>query len=373
MKKAAKKWPRHWRHGNLAVVVGLLVATASAQSDAPLTQPTPAAEKEVRRALPADPLFDEGTRALEEGLPQVAVYKLRSFLQSHPAPAARRATVPALVRALLAVPDAVAALAVLDAEHPPSVEDAEGVFWRAQVQAALGRWPEALDNYARAAAFSPPPAADLVMRAQFGQGESLLALGRVGEAAAAYKLLFQFPPVAERARLRYAEIALDRWHAKPDSNHLKEAASALLDMPSPAANGGGDSRFLAKQHAYLLGRLRLAQRQPASAEQIFRQSLSQPEGLSERLLVDNYWGWARACLDEDQPDRAQDALENLIDRHPQNFFLAQTFAWLEILHRRSSTPDLSGLRRWADDTTEPGRQAIAQLTLARLEAPRRTQ
>ena len=342
------------------------IATASAQTDTP---PPPAApEKEIRRALPVDPLFDEGTRALDEGLPQVAAYKLRAFLQTRPALAARRAAVLALVRALLAQPDADAALALLDEGDAASTEDAETIFWRAQVLAALGRWTDALAAYARVTTFPSPPAADLLVRARFGEAESLFALGRAGEAAMVYKLLFRFPPVAAHARLRYAEIELDRWHSKPDSGHLKEAASVLSDADPSAHPSAGTSPFFAQQHAYLLGRLRLAQRQPAAAEQIFRQSVAQPEGLSERLLVDDYWGWARACLDEDQPDRAQDALENLVDRHPQNIFLAQTFTWLELLYRRGPAPDLSVLRRWSDDAAEPGREALAQLTLARLEA-----
>ncbi len=229
--------------------------------------------------------------------------------------------------------------------------------------AALGRWTDAAAAYAHVTTLPSPPA-DLLVRARFGEAESLFALGRGGDAATVYKLLFRFPPVAARARLRYAEIELDRWHSKPDSGHLREAASALLD--ADPATGLGPS--FVQQRAYLLGRLRLAQRQPAAAEQIFRQSLAQPEGLSEPLLVDDYWGWARACLDEDQPDRAQDALENLVDHHPQNISLAPTFAWLELLYRRGPTPDLTVLRRWSDDTAEPGREALAQLTLARLEA-----
>ena len=66
---------------------------------------------------PAPPLSAEGTRALDEGLPQVAAYKLRAFLQTDLDPAARRTTVLTLVRALLAEPDAPAALALLDKEY----------------------------------------------------------------------------------------------------------------------------------------------------------------------------------------------------------------------------------------------------------------
>ena len=85
-------------------------------------------------------------------------------------------------------------------------------------------------------------------------------------------------------------------------------------------------------------------------------------------MVDCYWGWAHACLDEDRLDPAQDVLETLVERHPNSAFLASTLAWLEALYRRDATPDFSALSRWADDDTVPGREALAQLSLARLDA-----
>ena len=248
--------------------------------------------------------------------------------------------------------------------NTPPPEDAETVFWRAQTQAALGRWHDALASYTHVAETPPPLSVGVRSRARYGQGEALLALGRSAEAATAFKALAADPLLGERARLRYAEIELDRWHVKADGAQLKEAAAVLLSPPESTGSG----TVLAKERAYLLGRLRLAQRQPALAEGIFKTALAHPEGLSERLMVDNYWGWARACLDEDQLDRAQDALESLVERYPRNAFLAPTFTWLEALYRRDSTPDFSTLRRWSDDNTEPGREALARLSLARLEA-----
>lgn len=311
--------------------------------------------------------YEEGIRALDEGLPQVADYKLRAFLQTQPEPAVRREAVLALVRARLAIPDAPAALAMLDGEYPlpPTLVDADDptlAFWRGQALAASGRWPEALDHYTRAAE-SPAANPTLAAQARFGRGEALLALSangdvpRQNEAAATFKALSDHPVLGPLARLRYAEIALD-------SHHLKEAARALGD-PLP---GGTSNRTLVKEHAYLVGRLRLSQRQPALAQQIFTNALVQPAGLSARLLVDNYWGWARACLDEEQPDRAQSALENLLRRYPRQEFLEASYAWLETLYNRFPNPDLADLiQRWADDDQEPKREAYARLTLAHLE------
>ena len=247
----------------------------------------------------------------------------------------------ALARALLAVPDAPAVLALLDREF--STPDPDAAFWRAQAQAALGHWPEALASYTAAlAAGTATPA-----QARYGQGEAFLALGRPTEAAAAFRDERDDPQLGESARLRFAGIALD-------TGHLKEAAAVLTDAgPGPTARQLRLS--LEKERAQLLGRLRLAQRQPALAAQAFTGALARPEGLSERLLVDCYWGWTQACLDQGNPGSAQDVLENLIDRYPGNPSLAESFAWLESLYAQDRAPDLSVPRRWSADATEPGR------------------
>ena len=318
---------------------------------------------------PAPTLYEAGVRALDEGLPQVAAYKLRAFLQTDSlAPVPRRDAVLALVRALLGVPDATGALSVLDAEYPLTTppaptDDPLITFWRAQTLAALGRWPEALDTYGRVAA-SPAKDATLAAQARFGQGEAFLALDRPVEATEAFRPLRNHPQLGRAARLRYAELALDGHYLNKDANTLLE------EKPTAAGTGG----LLAQEHAYLVGRLRLAQRQPAAARQIFSAALfgpgmtPRPVDLSERLLVDNYWGLARAFFDEDQPDSTRATLENLIEHYPRQSFLEPTFSWLENLYLRGQTHDLADLRRWVDDEDEPDRAALASLTLARVQA-----
>ncbi len=309
-------------------------------------------------AAPDPALLGAGRRALAEGLPQVAVLKLRAFLATQPAAEDRRDATRELARALLGAADAQAAMTLLEGEYPGGAGlDPDTIFWRAQAEAALGKWPEALADDSRAAAQA---SAEVRAAAQFGQGEALLALGRPADAIAAFKPLLGSPRFAEPARMRCAEIALD-------SARLPEAADFLL-AAVPAPGAGARNPYAAKEHAYLLGRLRLAQGQPVLAEQMFAGSLADPEGLSERLMVVSYWGWAQACLDQGQLGRAQDALELLISRQPGNAYLPQTFAWLEDLYLRDPAPDLSDLRRWADDSTEPGRAARATLTLSRVEA-----
>ena len=327
-------------------------------------------------AAPDPTVYEVALQALDQGLPQVAAFKLRAFLRTDPDPVLRRAATLALVRALLAESDAAASLATLDEAFPapPTAADAADpvlAFWRGQTLAALARWPEALEAYTRAAGL-PGVDPTLAAQARFGRGEALLALSANGdtqpraEATAVFKALCDQPQLGEYARLRYAEIALD-------TRHLKEASRALDEAPpDQPPEARGPDHVLTKEHAYFVGRLRLAQRQPAAARQIFAGALPPPaerkQGFTARLFVDDYWGWARACLDEDQPERAQAALENLLGHEPPPEYLEAAFAWLETLCSRVATPDLTEIQRWADDDDQPEREAHARLTLARLEA-----
>jgi outer membrane protein assembly factor BamD (BamD/ComL family) len=318
----------------------------------------------VRAETPPPPtLYEAAVRALDEGLPQVAVYKLRAFLPTAPPGEIRGKASVALARALLQVGDPAAALAALSAEYPAATAAPdEANFWFGQVYASLHRWPEALAAYtgtAEARGTGP----DLQAAARFGQAEALLALGRAVDASAAFKRLLDDPRCGEPARLRCAEIALD-------TRHLKDAATYLLDVGSTGEGGPPRIRnpYAAKEHAYLLGRLRLATGQPALAQEMFEAALADPDGLSDRLLVVSYWGWCQACLDQNHLEQAQDALEFLIDKHPEDPFLPATLAWLEQLYREDPAADLSELRRWAADADEASREAQARLTLARLEA-----
>ena len=110
---------------------------------------------------------------LEEGVPEVAIERLRMFLaQNPPAPEqliARRKLAEALVRAerLTEALDLFADSALTN--------DAETTFWHAQALAGLDRWAGALPLYAQVAADEKSA---LRLEATFGQAEALRALGQ---------------------------------------------------------------------------------------------------------------------------------------------------------------------------------------------------
>lgn len=286
---------------------------------------------------------------LAEGLPQAAIPELRELLAAGPAPAMRRAALLALARAHVCAGHAVAAVDLLEAG---GLHDAASDFWRARAWAQLGRWPEALAAYEAAESDR-----ELSDDARYGRGEALAALGRDGEAAGVFEKMAVHPRFGGRARLRQASIALA-------GGRLAEAA-ALLNPP-PAGPREGAQELA--ERTCLTGRLRLAQGRASLAEEIFANAVGRPQGLSERVLVDDYRGWAQACLAQGQTGRAEDALETFIGKYPRLPALPAMLAWLGSMYARQPPPDdLADLRRWSADGSEPARQALATIELGRGE------
>src|SRR6476646_8297416 len=114
-----------------------------------------------------DETLQNAIAPLEEGVPQVAIERLRLFLaQNPPAPEqliARRKLAEALVRAER-LTEALDFLA-----DPALTIDAEASFWHAQALAGLDRWAAALPLYARVAADEKSA---LRTQAAFGQSEA---------------------------------------------------------------------------------------------------------------------------------------------------------------------------------------------------------
>lgn len=291
----------------------------------------------------------DALRALAEGLPGVAAPQLREILAGDPAPETRRAAQLALARASVAGGRPKEALALLD---KAGLREPPGQFWRGRALAQLGRWPEALLAYQIAE--NDPALSD---DARFGRGEALDALGREGEAAGVFEKLAIHPRLGAAARLRQAGIALA-------GGRLEETARLL----TPANGAAPENRPEDAERACLVGRLRLAEGKPAAAAEVFSAAVSQLSGISERVLVDDYRGWAQACLAQGQTGAAEDVLESFVDKFPGLPALPAMIGWLESLYARQLPPDdLADLRRWSADPAAPARQALATLGLGRGE------
>ncbi len=111
----------------------------------------------------------EATAPLADGVPQVAVTRLRAFLAQNPPATERVVARRKLVEALVRVGQASEALELFS-DDPGLTNDVEATFWRAQALAALERWTEALPFYEKVAADPQSPQRS---EAIFGEAEAL--------------------------------------------------------------------------------------------------------------------------------------------------------------------------------------------------------
>src|SRR4029079_10578419 len=244
---------------------------------------------------------------LEEGVPEVAIERLRLFLaQNPPAPEqliARRKLAEALVRAerLTEALDLFASAAL--------TTDDETTFWQAQALAGLDLWAAALPLYAQVAADEKSA---LRLEATFGQSEALRALGQKDQAMRALQSLESIPQWSTRAKLGEAQLLLER-------GDLAAADRLLRETKPQIATERNERRFL-------LGRLNLAQGHSEKAIETLSVILKNPEGVSHRLLVATLFALADAHARAKTPEAGDDALEEFIDHHPEDGALSEIFA-----------------------------------------------
>ena len=283
-------------------------------------------------------------RALDESIPQVAIHKLRSFLDTPSLPdAQRRAATLALGEALLAAGQHDAALAKLNPLITAADPDAR--LLQAHILAGAGRWDAALRGYRALTAAPNPPAA-----ARLGEAESLQALGRTNEAIAALEPYVQANPGNAMTRLRLASLYVEARKLKPARETLTAAQPATpLD---------------ARWKRYVEGRLLLAEDRPSAASAIFDELLSHPEGLTDSLLAAISLGSAETRIALVGYEEADAPLENFIGRYPESAYLELVFRRLDEIYARQKNASEAELQKWARKIQER-RAALARFHLAR--------
>jgi hypothetical protein len=303
----------------------------------------------VRTAL-AEDVSGELSAAFQanaEGVPEVAVTRLRALLTTN-LPDAERSNVAAkLAQALIAAQQSGEALTLLD--DPRLGEFASTEFWRAQALAGLHRWTEALPLYQ---AVSSDEASPFRQDAFFGAAEMLRALARPDEALQALGHLLQDKQWNTRARLRTAELLLD----KSDTDNARR----MLDAMNPTATAER------KERRFLRARLELVQGRPRGAVVAFESLVKKPEGASHALVLAALFGVADAHLQLKAPESGDDFLEDFIDHHPHDADLSRLFAKLDELYRAERKPARVELEKWTREKEQP-RRAFAQWYLARIE------
>jgi len=289
----------------------------------------------------------EAVQPLDEGLPQVAVIRLRKLLAGELLAADKKEVAAKLGEALLTAGEAEKALQVL---QDPALQDLSAVpLWRAQALASLGRWSEALPLYQLVATQRDSP---FRTTALFGQAEALRALHRSEEALQLFGFLFSDPQWSDRAQLRSVELLLDKRDVT--------GARRLLDKTRPAALSDK------KEKRFLQGRIEAQLDHHERALELFQTILRSSEGTGRAVLIATLCAIADSNLRLGTPEAGDDALEDFVEHHPTDPELPVVFEKLDQLYRVERQPSSQELGRWANDSLQP-RRSLAQWYLARSE------
>ncbi len=293
---------------------------------------------------PSSNQIEEAARSLDEGVPEVAVGRLRALLPSATDTDSWRAWATKLAPALVAAHQPEEALKLLD--DPRWEKSSAWNYWRGQALAAVGRWREALPCFQAAA--SGPFSAD----ATFATGLAYESTGQVEQALKTFGSLFRNNRWNTSARLRYANLLLERsdW----------SGAERVLDQANPTLTSDRKKRRLLK------GRIELARHHPERALPTFESLATRKEGANHELVIAALFGVADSHMQLKTPEQGDDFLEDFIEHHPHDPSLPELFAKLDTLYQAERKPSRTELERWSRDPEQP-RRAFAQLYWARMD------
>lgn len=302
---------------------------------------------EIAAAQNEPPDVAAAARPLVDGVPQVAVVRLREVLAGDVANDTRAAATAKLGEALVAAGQPEEALKILDDARlagRPGVE-----FFQAQALAGLSRWSEALTSYKQATADAASP---FRAAALFGQAEALRTLGRAKEAVETLRALEKDRAWKVRARLRIVELLLE--------NQDPRGAERLLGAVEPT------SAAQRKERRFLRGRIEAALNNHEKAIEVFKSILARPEGASHSVLVATVLALAEVHLQIGRPGAGDDFVEDFIVKHPSDPALPKIFAKLDQLYAAERRQTRHDMGKWSRESAQPLR-ALASWYLARAE------
>jgi tetratricopeptide (TPR) repeat protein len=292
-------------------------------------------------AFGADSRLDDARQALDDGLPQVAIYKLRQApgrkFAKEDQPAAERL----LARALFAAGRFDESASLLESSGD-SV--GESKFWLAETYAALNKPAKALPLYE-----SLGQDERFAAQAAVGAAKMLDALGRTSEASEALSSFLKKNPSSGEAALKLAEIRLE------------------LGDPGAAIDVLSVREFSPQQQqdaAYLVARALLASRESAKAEERLRTIKDPPARLAGAVAV----ALAECRLQQEDPGEAEKIMETYIEENSRLPGLPAAFAALDRVYVYEGAASSTELRRWTADSKNGQRSALALFYLARNEA-----
>jgi tetratricopeptide (TPR) repeat protein len=287
--------------------------------------------------------WEQGVRALEEGLPQVALMKLQTALDRGDVDRAQ--VVLKLAEAHLALGRADDALVLLQKNRAGN--KSEAALLRGRIFAAQGLWSQARVAFRRA---GETPA--LKEAAAIGEAQ---ALAELGDEDGAIKLLsVDLENASVERRLLLAERCL--------RNRQLGRARDLIDRIETSEPA------LIAQKEYLEGQLELADGNAPRAFFIAQGLLREPARLSSGLGSGCMLLLADAIEEMQGAEAAAAAIEKFINQRIDPPYLRKLFRRLDALYQRIPKPQLAALETWAREENAGPRKTLAMFTLARERA-----
>jgi tetratricopeptide (TPR) repeat protein len=296
-------------------------------------------------------LYEEAVRADHEGIPEVSIQKLRTFLSAPGAGHVAEAKL-LLAKCLLATNQPAAALQVLD---PQALNSIVGRRLSAEALLRSGRWAEAETMWSEIV--KDPNIGGDIVEARLGLAEAQQQLGATHEALQTLSPLIKDQTLSDaRPFLMAAELELQL-------SDFKGTHDLLAKVNHPG-------RFQAAQKEALSGRLSLVTGDLDAAEKSFRQVLTFESGQGSRVSTIARLGLANTYIAGKEYEEAESIVEKIIGEQTQTENLPDLFQALYSIYLLEQTPSLADLTRWAqEDPKQVGsdRPVLAQFYLGKLE------
>jgi tetratricopeptide (TPR) repeat protein len=301
----------------------------------------------IVEATAASPALKSARATLNEGLPLIAVEKVKRILKSSSLDLEdRRDAIRLLGEALLAAGHAEMARSVL--APLVSAGDSEARLLEAHSFAREGEWAKARSAYAALAADPKAPLA-----ARVGEAESLQAMGETSRALEILAPLLSEKSLPVEVRIRAASLYVED----------QQLAKARQLLSTIKVSNPSDKMWA----RYVDGRILLAEHQMPAALAQFSRILEPSATVSENLVCAATLGASEAKAKLEGLEAADKKLETFIWRNPDSPWLELVFQRLDQVYAGEKNPTEDELRKWAS-RAPTGRAALARYYHGRLQA-----
>ena len=297
-------------------------------------------------------LLAEAKDASRDGIPEVAITKLATYLQGTVSPENRVEAKLLLARSLIETLQPGQALVRLaDPELPLFATQ----LMSGEAALLTGEWMRAKTAFQQAISGSRDAASS--EQAVIGLAQAEHELQDENSALSTLQPLLERQAPNMLALLLAAQIEIRR-------GELDKAATRLQQIPSDAP---------LRENLYRLcfeGEIALQRRDFDRAAQLFDEVLAAPIGRSTRLRVLAQLNQAKVLIARNELDAAESSLVRLIDELPQTPLLPELMeilVWLDFREQDASQPEL---HRWAEDNpqvTGTNRPAYSLYYVGRLQ------